>query len=388
MSAWGRSIRLLAAMLLAALLPASVVALLVAFESQTSVPVAADLARVQVVSGQRWLDPSGLTVLGRPGDQVILVVTGQPVDASSHPFLRLRLDGIAPEALLQFFWIDSQGQDPVTREIGFLAEDLAHHVDLSISPRWEGRVVKYGLMVTDPSGQGFRLHDLALLPMSLENRLRNLFSEWFYFEPWSQRSINFEAGVMNRKLGPCTPLAAGWVILAWMIYAVLVRCNPWRIGRGPLLALLLAGWGLLEAKWLWNGVRQFEQSHALFAGRDDGAALQATIDVSLYRYADRLLREVLPRPPVNLIVLSGPQSPDYKRLRFLYFLLPHNVYSSDRVSAAELRRKGGYLLVFSGHRKTDYDRRRGEIRLPDGVGVAAVEIDHDPIGDLYRIDAE
>ena len=129
---------------------------------------------------------------------------------------------------------------------------------------------------------------------------------------------------------------AGGMLIAWLFG--LLRGG----GRAVLLALL-AGWLLLDLRWLGQMQRDHALSQALYAGKPWGERRTVIADRPLQQRAEEV-RAVLQRQQPGIHVLYWtPSQTDSVRLGF--FLRPYNVAPLSPGMAASAIPDGNLLLI-------------------------------------------
>jgi hypothetical protein len=304
-------------------------------------PKPLDGAGLDFVAGGGKRAPDRISI-ERYQDGIALLSTGQVrVDPVAYTQLIVDIDAVIdpaePERAPAFFW--RRADQP--REVSRLTLDRPGRFDLSRSPDWRGEIVEMGFFFLDSAGEPVTLLEARLEGRTLGNRLLALPGQWTHFETWSQQSVHFLWGGEARQSLPLTALVAVFSLLAGLIGVLLLG----RAGAAvPVTAMLLAGWVVLDARWLGDRFRQAELSLAWWRASPIEERLAAGEPGTFYAYLDRLKREQLGAEPARIVVVGDPRLEKYFPLRAKYQLLPHSSIVSRRPPAAHRLQTVDYVL--------------------------------------------
>ena len=284
------------------------------------------------------------------------------------------------EDLPLFFWrAEGSGQ----LHTMLLEENVLDLLDLKRSRHWRGDISEFGFIFQSSDEQRWYLRRAAFLPDTPGNSLRSIISDWLEFEPWAQHSAHFIRGGASKSRWSLGILVAGWVFLSLLLYLVMMRI----VGQPPdskrIAAILLLGWMLLDARWLYNLLQQAQVSREVYAGKTLDQKYRAGIDAAYYNYFQRLITRVLPEEPQILYVLD--KNTDYYRAKVPWLLAPHNVFNLDSYPRPEYALKGGYVLVLDKIPGLQLDPYSGALRWGPNNLLPVEPVDQDPLGMLYRI---
>lgn len=266
-------------------------------------------------------------ILLQQADDERFRLSSEPVHIRTdwYSILRLDLRGLTPEMRLSFWW--RVGQSPKrVQSLGLarLTDDPVFRMDLSQQDGWTGQVIQLGLELRDPEGHGLEIRDWALEVGNGDHQLLALLDQFGWQERWSMRSINLTAGSDTPRSPRLIPGLA-MLVLAWMLLYALLSLN---LGRPPgrlLLLPLLAGWLLLDGRWLLTHARE------TLANLDPSQPLLDTdtagppFDDQLQAFAERLNQQLEPDHP--LLIYAEGNRYEYLRKRLRYHLLPANVFN-------------------------------------------------------------
>jgi hypothetical protein len=323
------------------------------WEGEPPAPRIFDPGELQGVLGGARETPDGW-ILDDFQDGVVVLSSGPlALDGGQLPLLRLSMDFdrslVGDPARAPAFYWRRQGQDESVNRLTIEREGL---IDLRAHDEWFGTIVEVGLLAFESEAEPVRLRSLELRPRGRRESLAQLLAEWFAFEPWGQYSINFLEGGASDPLLPMPALVSAWLLLSLLLLALLMRgrASPQAVGL-----LLLVGWFMLDARWLGNRVRQFSQSlaeAALTIDERDASGEMGRFQPWIMRVRDELAGEI----PRRIVLLPGPDLPEFYALRSKYQLLPHSVRVAFRgVGRSELQH-ADHLLYLGEVAGSDLDR--------------------------------
>lgn len=282
--------------------------------------------------------------------------------------------------LPQFFW---RSADTGKLHSVSLEENALDHLDLSRHQEWHGKVSEFGFMFSENNGQHWRLQGLGFSADTLRQSIFSLASDWLEFEVWSQHSINFIYGGATDNHPSLVVVVGVWILLALLFYASLIRWRKQLADGRKVAAVLLLGWMLLDARWLFNLYQQMQQTHHSYAGKPLSEQYKAGLDTAHYRFFQHLKEEVLPKSPQYIYVLDTKTG--YFRAKAPWFLAPHNIFNLDSYPRPEYLKKGGYVLILHQIPGLRYDPRSQALHWgKDGILPVSPVYLH-PLGTLYQI---
>ncbi len=305
----------------------------------------------------------------------------QLTDISSYRYLSFNLSSAKPnEDLPLFFW---RMADTGQLHTAPLEENMLDHLDLGRHRQWRGRISEYGFMFDVSDGQSWQLSELIFYPDTLAQALKSILSDWSELEVWAQHSVNYiNGGAANARwfLGI---LVAGWVFISLMLYWLLLRITGQPLAGKRVAAILLLGWMLLDARWLYNLLQQMQVTSAVYAGKTLDQQYQSGLDADYHAYFQRLIDQVLPAEPQIMYVLDNDT--DYYRAKVPWLLAPHNIYNLGRHPRVEFAAKGGYILLLDQIPGLSFDQLSGTLRWGSNEELPVTPVDQDPLGELYKL---
>jgi hypothetical protein len=133
------------------------------------------------------------------------------------------------------------------------------------------------------------------------------------------------------------------------------------------VALTLAAWFVLDARWVANMARRLDTTAHRYAGKDSRDKHLAAEDGDLYAFIDKA-RSLLPKNPARIFVIADA---DFFRGRAAYHLYPHNVWFDpyrNAVPPADRLHAGDWLVVYQ-RKGVQYDAAQHRLRWDGGVTV-------------------
>lgn len=283
------------------------------------------------------------------------------LSASEYDGVTVDIAGLTGNSDIKLLWgrVSEPGESHTTPLIRVNGD--RYRVQLSTESRWRGAISGLGVLI---SGEVFS--SLVIRSVQVESRLYTamelLGKIWHgvaVFQPWSQKSINFQGAAKNAApmIRP-VPLFVLWLAISILIYSVFVGVGVYRSscqhadsnlsGRPLLSALAIMGliaWLLLDIRWQWNFVQQVGETRQQFAGKSEREQSLAADDGPLFAFVDLLKRQILPYGQVRVLVLNDGNP--YAEQRAIYHLLPHHAGQVSMSQLASSFRRGDYLLVLS-----------------------------------------
>ena len=135
------------------------------------------------------------------------------------------------------------------------------------------------------------------------------------------------------------------------------------------IALGLACWFVLDARWLASVVRHTDETARRYAGKDARDKHLAADDGALYAFIAKAL-QVMPKDRARVFVVADA---DFFRGRAAYHLYPHNVWFDpyhDALPPADRLHAGDWLVVFQ-RRGIQYDAALRRLRFDANATVPA-----------------
>jgi hypothetical protein len=270
------------------------------------------------------------------------------LDAENFRFLRITLNRLPKDEAPAFFWRRSEASADLVQLRLHESGDLL--IDLSGQTDWRGEISELGLLFHDDGGEPLVFGPATLRPDSLALRLRLTWDGWTYFEDWSQKSINFLNGGTFDQPVSLPLLVIGWIVSTMVLASLLARRSRRMVFRRLLAggaAVFLFAWMVLDVRWTANSIMQFSQTTDTYWGVDESERLARGLDGEIYRYIERLKKEVLPERPTRILILGDDRAADFFLQRAKYHLLPHSAYVGRQL-AKDLATQRIEFIVFFG----------------------------------------
>ncbi len=347
------------------------------FGSPTKIPLEA----FGIATGTGKRQPGQLIISGYTRGKAIVSNLQGLKNSGRFRYLQFQL---RPEELIDnpplFFWRSSDSRQLHSMT---LEDNLLDHIDLRELKGWGGDISEYGFIFNEGQGGSWHLQSVEFYPATLPQILLHNVSNWLEFEVWAQHSINFiNGGAANGRLS-LVALVGSWVLLTLLIYSLIMRRKKQPLSSKKIALLLLSGWMILDARWLFNLYQQMQVTHNTYAGKSLAAQYEAGLDAARYGFYQHLKDEVLPKTPQFIYILDSKS--DYFRAKAPWFLAPHNVFNHDSYPRAEYAKKGGYVLILHPVPGLKYDPHTQSLRWGKQGVLPVSPVYLDPLGSLYQI---
>lgn len=349
--------------------------------------MALDPSAMTFVIGSGTAGPDGIRIDGFQ-DGVALLSTGPvSVEAGDYDLLDVDLRDVAeaptPDQAPAFFWRRAGDAGAVSR----ITLDGRRRVDLMRSDEWEGTISEMGFLVTELGGPSPVLAGARLEASDMASVLSLLPGEWFEFEPWTQRSANTRTGGAERQHISLTVIAIIFTLVSGLAAVLL---GGWGRGGRIWLALMLAGWVLLDVRWLANRVRQAALSVEMLAIPVE--TRMAGSELGQYLPWLILLRErALGDEPKRVAIIRDPGVHEYYGLRTKYTLLPHSSAVLARMPDSGLLDGLDYVLFLgdfidqANPAGPSPRERLASLPLTRDTAARLELVDLSPLGALFRV---
>ena len=184
--------------------------------------------------------------------------------------------------------------------------------------------------------------------------------------------------------------------LAAVLYLLLASRRGTRLDPRILLALFLAGWLALDARWQLDLWRQLQITRTRYAGQSSIEKRRGSEDAKLFRFVQEVKKRLPNEPQTIYLLTRDPEASDrYLQLRARYHLLPHNVCTYYSHPPRDVLHEGAYFLVFNPRPDLRFDESshtlrgtaRGAGPADDGEEMAGPSVERllaMKLGALYR----
>lgn len=289
-----------------------------------------------------------------------------------------------------FFWRRADQLLEVSR----MTLNSSGFADLSQSDEWGGQIVEYGFFFVENRGEPAQIGALTLEGEGLANTLRQIPRHWFTYAGWSQTSSNWIPGGAFEQVLRLTPL----VLLAALLGALLTWLLAGRTHLLPIsLMCLMAGWIVLDARWLLERSWQARLSAGQLLEMSIEERIADGYSGKYYAYLQRLLEEKLGPTPARILIIPDPADELYFGLRSRYQLLPHAALLRPTLPFDDPLSTVDYVLFLGDYSDGDPYARIGEpnprrwrrLRIDSPAARRWMKlIDESPEGTLFRVDTE
>ena len=328
-----------------------------------------------------------LVITASDASGIALVSLTSDLRAHDYPVIAWIASDVSERADASILWrSDLQPGKLNTAPIRIEARRLQPAV-LGANPQWVGRITGVALVVRGELEQPIRIRGIVAKPMGVFDVLGDRVAEWLEFEGWKGTSINVLVGGSDVQDVPLPPFLAAVFILCGCGLLVMRRLDPAALpaGNGAVawIAIFVAIWFLLDARWMWNLLRQAQVTAQTYAGRSLDERHLAAEDGALFAFITKA-RALMPATPQRVFVISDIR---YFRERGVYHLLPHMAFaerSESTMPPARVLRPGDWLVVYQS-RGLQFDPAQRALRWDTGETIPAEEKLTEPGAALFRI---
>ena len=238
-------------------------------------------------------------------------------------------------------------------------------------PAWIGNIDGLALAMRGPIAEPVRIRGVVVKTLSAREVMGDRLREWFVLEAWNGASINTVTGGADLQDLPLPVLLAAAVALAALFVVVIRRVRPSALPVGAfasIVAFALAAWLALDARWMWNLVRQVDATAERFAGKSWEDKRLAVEDGPLFAFIQKA-KEVMPDKPARVFIAADSS---YFRGRAAYHLYPHNAFAprTNVLPEPAQLRAGDWITVYF-RKGVQFDAAQGKLRWDNREPVSA-----------------
>jgi hypothetical protein len=256
---------------------------------------------------------------------------------------------------------------PITIESGRLAP-----IDVRNNAHWIGRIKGLALALHGALANPVAVTGVIARPADALETLRDRIREWTAFRPWNGASINTVTGGADSQGLPLPLLLATAIALTGGLLFVIARRRLVAPGAGTataVIAAVLVGWFVLDARWTLELVSHVRETAHQYAGKDWRERHLAAEDGALFAFIEKA-RTMLPDQHVRVFVVADA---DYLRARAVYHLYPYNAWyvpAQNMLPPVDRLHKGDWIVVYQ-RRGVQYDAAAHRLRWDGGATIGA-----------------
>ncbi len=327
---------------------------------------------LSVTEGSAQLRADGLAV--RPNDPIhpVRIALNTSLRADDYPVIAWETTGVPDNVEIAVLWQNEYEPGRVFNQRLDVEAGRVQPTSLAANKKWIGRIRGIALAVQGDLSDSMIVRRVTAKTMSPREVLGDRIGEWLQFEPWNGSSINTLIGGADTQDLPMSFTFAVVLILAALIYFALSRWRPTWVGSwrpAVIGAMFLMAWLALDARWLWNFVRQVQVTASLYAGKPWRERHLVADDRAVFAFIEKV-RDKLPPPPARVFVVADEH---YYRDRSAYHLYPYNVFFDpwqNTMPPPSAVRSGDFLVVYQ-RRGVQFDAAQQRLRWDGGTPVAA-----------------
>lgn len=328
-------------------------------------------------------------------DGIALLSSGPTsLDADRLTQLRFKLifddDIVSLDQAPAFFW--RRADRPL--EVSRMTLDMSGFAELAQSEDWSGEILEYGFFFVENRGKPAEIGSVDLQGNSLANTVKQIPRQWLAHTGWSQASSNWLPGGAYEQLVYLTTLL--------IIIAIVGGVLSWLLaGRRQLFQLtllcLIAGWFILDARWLTERSWQARLSLGQLLGFSVEERIADGYSGKYFPYLQRLLNEELGEVPARILIIPDPDEELYFGLRARYQLLPHAAQLRPSIPFGHPLTTMDYILFLGDYSEGDPQAKIGEaamlrwrrLRVDSPKARRWLKlVDDAPEGSLYRLETD
>ena len=354
------------------------------FPSQS--PLAWSASQLSLVRGTGSVVGDELVVTGSAPDGSVLVSIETDFRTDQYPAVAWAAIDLPEGASVRLLWRNDVAPTRLNSVAIAVESGRPLPVALEGSAAWIGRAKGIALLVATRLDRPLRIRGVVAKPMGMVEVARDRASEWLAFEPWTGESVNKIVGGADLQDLPLPALVAAIVIIAVALWYAWTRAVRRSLRALPFAAVaaFIAGWFVLDARYMFNLSRQVADTSARYRGLALREKHLAAEDGALFGFIENA-RAVLPATPARIFVGADAH---YFRGRAAYHLYPHNVFYDpvrNAMPRPEVLRPGDYMLIYQRH-GTQYDVATKRLRWDGNAPVSAALEASDTGASLFRIE--
>jgi hypothetical protein len=340
-----------------------------------------------LVRGSGALIDGDLVITASDASGIALVSLTSDLRAQDYPAIAWIAADVPEQADASVLWrSDLQPGRLNTAPINIEARKL-QPVILVKNPQWVGRITGIALVIRGQIERPIRIRGVVAKPMGVFGVLGDRLAEWFEFEGWNGTSINVLVGGSDVQELPLPAFLGAVFVLCGCGLLVLRRLLPSALpagsGAAAWIAVFIAIWFLLDARWTWNLLRQARVTAQTYAGRSLDEKHIAAEDGALFAFIAKA-RAIMPAAPQRVFVVSDIR---YFRERAVYHLLPHRAFAErgeGTMPPARVLRPGDWLIVYQS-RGLQFDPAQRTLRWDSGESIPVDERLTEPGAALFQV---
>ena len=322
--------------------------------------------------GAGTLDSNELVLTRAAEDGNTIVSIATDFAAADHAQVAWIVSGIAPNVSAALLWYTDVEPSRVNRRSLPVDAGSLAPLDLQHGTHWIGRIKGLALALHGALGTPVRVRGVVARPADAFETLGDRFREWTTFRPWSGTSINTVPGGADAQPLPLPLLLAAAIAVSAVVLFAIARhrfAAPATATAAAVIAITLAAWLVLDARWAVSLLRQVRDTAEQFAGKDWRERHLAATDGALFAFIDKA-RKILPAGPARVFIVSDA---DYLRARAAYHLYPYNAWYvplANELPPVNRLHPGDWIVVYQ-RRGVEYDAALHRLRWGGGATIPA-----------------
>lgn len=326
-------------------------------------------ATMVVFTGSAQAEDGKMVVTGTDSRNAVILGQNTPlISTQQYGLIAPNIEGIPDNAEVTLFWRNDLAPNKMfTRQLS-VAGGRVQDVIVAGDTNWLGRIHMLGLIIRGQLPAPVTIRSIGVKSASAGSVLADRWRDWTDRESWTGISLTRIIGGrtgMEVPLALLVTLAAG---VGCLLYLALRRWRGWTFSALTMVAIIMCGWLVLDARWQWNLAANAATSWTEFAGRDLSGKRLMGVDAEL----EKIAVDVRPQITAESRVFIFSQDPGVAG-RLAYLLLPAKVYYdiSQAGYPSPDRFKAGDLILFHQKSRVKYSPERKELLLDERIRVRA-----------------
>lgn len=294
------------------------------------------------------------------------------ISAKNFPLLTYDLDS-SRQNPPTFFW--RTAFRPQDIEVIDMEPDSSGILNLSAHSSWQGEITEIGVTFYSDRGHVAQIRKLSLKQETLGANIAALWHDWATFRPWSQASVNFQAGGRAGLEIPAPILLTVWLLTSLLLYLVARSLLPARKVTIVAFSLcVLLAWGLLDLAWVANRLQQVRLTLDTEELGGEKACIDIVVDCKLADLAVKVRGQLRAGQGDKVLIAYRDSGDRFRALRMKYRLLPSPAIV-HKVSAAALPRGSeNYILLLKKFELEggEEEGKESQFRLRKNKGIATL----------------
>ncbi|RLA45718.1 MAG: hypothetical protein DRR42_19090, partial [Gammaproteobacteria bacterium] len=273
----------------------------------------------------------------------------------------------------KFFW--RTAVKPQDIEAIDIEPDTSGVLHLLVHPSWQGEIIEIGVTFYGGQGHIANIRKLSLQPETLGTNIAALWHGWTTFRPWSQTSVNWQAGGRAGLAIPAPILLTLWLLTSLLLYLLARRLLPARKSTIVVFSLcVLLAWGLIDLRWIANRLEQARLTLDTEELGGERACIDIVFDCKLADLAVKVRGQLAAGQGDKVLIAYRDTGDRFRALRMKYRLLPSPAIIYKVSAAALPRGSENYILLLKKFelKGGEKEGKKNQFRLRKNTSIATL----------------